>query len=53
MLHRISEAWKIEAATFAGPVKADETYIDGLRKNMPKSTRKVVNGRGTVGKSVV
>ncbi len=53
MLHRIREAWKIEAASFTGPVEADETYMGGLRKNMPKSIRKELSGRGSVGKTVV
>ncbi len=53
MLHRIREAWKIESASFTGPVETDETYMGGLRKNMPKSTRKQLSGRGSVGKSVV
>ena len=54
MLHRIREAWAQErAALFSGPVEVDETYIGGLRKNMPKSKRAAMDGRGTVGKTAV
>ncbi len=54
MLHRIREAWADEAAAlFVGPAEVDETYIGGKRKNMPKSKRKALKGRGGVGKAVV
>lgn len=54
MLNRIREAWAGEAkAVFEGPVEADETYIGGKRKNMPKSKRKQLTGRGPVGKEAV
>ena len=54
MLHRIREAWtREEAALFSGPVEVDETYIGGLRKNMSKTKRKALEGRGAVGKSTV
>ena len=54
MLHRLREAWDesgLEA--FSGPVEADETYIGGKRKNMPKSKRAELSGRGAVGKEAV
>ena len=35
------------------PVEADETYIGGKRKNMPKSKRAKLTGRGAVGKAAV
>lgn len=38
---------------FSGPVEVDETYIGGKRKNMHKSKRKQLTGRGTVGKEAV
>ena len=38
---------------FTGPVEADETYIGGKRKNMPKSKRAKLTGRGAVGKTAV
>ena len=54
MLHRIREAWKQEKAVlFEGPVEVDETYVGGLRKNMPKSKREPLTGRGPTGKSAV
>ena len=54
MLHRIREAWTYEqTALFSGPVEVDETYIGGLRRNMSKSRRKTLEGRGPAGKSAV
>ena len=54
MLHRLRDAWSdSSAAPFSGPVEADETYIGGKRKNMPKAKRKTLEGRGAVGKAVV
>ena len=54
MLHRIREAWRNEkAGLFSGPVEVDETYIGGLRKNMPKSKRAKLDGRGAAGKAAV
>ena len=38
LAHRTREAWKEVGDPFAGPVEADEAYIGGKRKNMPKST---------------
>ena len=37
----------------AGSVEADETYIGGKRRNMPKAKRKALKGRGAVGKAAV
>ena len=54
ILHRIREAWSAERdALFSGPVEADETYMGGRRKNMPKSKRQGLTGRGAVGKAAV
>ena len=54
VLHRIREAWSAERdALFSGPVEADETYMGGRRKNMPKSKRQGLKGRGAVGKAAV
>ena len=54
MLNRIREAWVTESVRrFGGPVEADETYIGGKRKNMPKSKRAKLKGRGAVGKAIV
>ena len=54
MLHRIREAWdQTGLGLMDGPVEVDETYIGGKRKNMPKSKRKELSGRGPVGKVAV
>ena len=54
MLHRIREAWAMEdGSAFSGPVEQDETYMGGKRKNMPKSKREKLEGRGAVGKTAV
>ena len=54
MLHRLREAWDDSGlGAFDGPVEADETYMGGKRKNMPKSKRKKLTGRGAVGKEAV
>ncbi|MDE0680149.1 MAG: IS1595 family transposase [Gammaproteobacteria bacterium] len=55
MLHRIREAWAHEPPNnkWQGPVEADETYFGGKRENMPASKRKMLTGRGTVGKTIV
>ena len=59
MLHRLREAWSVAGqqalADFEGPVEVDETYIGGLRKNMPLSKRIDLHGTGTgmVGKTPI
>ena len=53
LAHRLREAWKDHGPQFSGPVEADETYIGGKRKNMPKAKRKTLTGRGAVGKMAV
>ena len=55
MLHRIRQAWsKSDNGTpLSGPVEVDETYMGGKRRNMPKSKRKELEGRGPVGKVAV
>ena len=54
MLHRLREAWAKESAVpFDGPIEVDETYMGGRRNNMPKSKRKGLEGRGTVGKTAI
>jgi len=53
LAHRLRESWKENGAMYPGPVEVDETYIGGKRKNMPRSKRKQLKGRGGVGKAVV
>ena len=53
LAHRIRECWDKDEKRFAGPVEADETYIGGKRKNMSNAKRKVLTGRGPVGKTPV
>ena len=53
LAHRLRKAFENSEALFTGPVEADETYIGGKRKNMPKSKRAALTGRGAVGKTVV
>ena len=54
LAHRIREAWgPRERAAFGGPVEVDESYLGGKRKNMPNKKRKLLTGRGTVGKTIV
>ena len=54
MLHRIRHVWNTGTKEkFAGPVEADETYMGGRRKNMPKSRRSQLEGRGPIGKTAV
>ena len=53
LMHRIREAFPVGFDPFAGPVEVDETYMGGKRKNMPKSKRKQLTGRGSVGKTAV
>ena len=53
LAHRLRESWKENGAMYTGPVEVDETYIGGKRKNMSRSKRKGLTGRGTAGKAVV
>ena len=53
MLHRIRMAAQTGTGMFSGPVEADETYVGGKRKNMHRSQRKELSGRGPVGKAAV
>ena len=53
LAHRLRESWKENGAMYTGPVEVDETYIGGKRKNMSRSKRKGLTGRGTAGKSAV
>ena len=54
LAHRLRKALtEGNTGLFSGPVECDETYIGGKRKNMPKSKRKELEGRGPVGKAAI
>ena len=56
LAHRLREAWtEADAATFGGPIEADETYMGGKRKNMSNAKRKLLAnaGREAVGKIAI
>jgi len=54
MLHRIREGWKQSGGgQFSGPDEVDETYFGGKRRNIQKSKREQLSGRGAVGKTAV
>ena len=54
LVHRIRRSMATGSASrFVGPVEVDETYIGGKRRNMPKSKREALTGRGSVGKTAV
>ncbi len=54
MAHRIRKALGVgDGNLFSGPVEVDETYFGGKRRNMSKSKREGLEGRGSVGKTAV
>ena len=54
MAHRIRRALGKQTKTlFQGPVDMDETYVGGRRRNMKKSKREQLTGRGPAGKVAV
>ena len=53
MVHRLRECFNEEDVVFDGPVEVDETWVGGIRKNMHKSKREALIGRGTQGKVAV
>ena len=53
MLHRLRKAYELEVGPFRGPIEVDETYLGGKRRNMPRSKRKELDGRGPAGKVAV
>ena len=53
MLQRIREGFFNDPSSMSGPIEVDETYFGGKRKNMPKSKRAKLEGRGPVGKTAV
>ena len=51
LAHRIRKAWASSGGNlFEGPVEVDETYVGGRRRNMRKSKRQGLTGRGAVDK---
>lgn len=53
LAHRIRASLGETDSKFSGPVEQDETYMGGKRRNMPKSKREKMEGRGAVGKTAV
>ena len=53
LTQRIREGFFSDPTAMTGPVEMDETFIGGKRKNMPKSKRSKMEGRGAVGKTAV
>ena len=53
LAHRIRKALDASQPLFSGPVEVDETYVGGKRKNMSKTKRETLAGRGAVGKVTV
>lgn len=54
LAHRLRKTFEDEDnPLFTGPVEADEAYLGGKRKNMPKAKRAALTGRGAVGKTIV
>ena len=55
LAHRIRESMVNQGTVdfLNGPVEVDETYVGGLRRNMRKSKREKLEGRGPVGKVAV
>ena len=51
--HRIRKVLDQGKPLFAGPVESDCTFVGGRRRNMPKSKRAVLTGRGPAGKVCV
>lgn len=46
LAHRLRAALAAERPVFEGPVEVDETYVGGLRKNLPRGTREAMANEG-------
>ena len=53
LAHRIRETWRDRQSPYTGPVEADETFVGGKARNMRRSRRSQLHGRGGVDKAVV
>ncbi|MDE0152266.1 MAG: IS1595 family transposase [Gammaproteobacteria bacterium] len=53
LAHRLRESLDDKDALFSGPVEVDESYFGGKRRNMHKTKRRKLEGRGAVGKVAV
>ena len=53
LAQRLRAAMSQDVPLFGGPVEVDEAYFGGSRKNMSKSKRKGLTGRGPSGKTAV
>ena len=53
LAQRLRVALSQDVPMFSGPVEVDETYVGGRRKNMSKSKRSQLTGRGPSGKTAV
>ena len=53
LTQRIREGFFDDPTAMQGPVKVDETYVGGKRRNMPKAKRAKLDGRGAVDKTAV
>ena len=51
MMQRLRKGFFGETTAMQGPVEADEAFVGGKRKNMPKAKRKQLTGRGATGKT--
>ncbi len=53
LAHRLRVVLAQKAGVFSGPVEVDETHMGGRRRNMSKSKRRKLEGRGPVGKTAI